>query len=187
MLEPIKVADEMLFFFINGKHNYVSDNVAIMLSSKILWLPLYTWLAFCIFKKYGEKIWAYLLSIFILILCSDQLSRLVKNSVMRFRPCHNQTIKELVHIVNNDCGGNYGFVSSHAANSAALATFIILLKLKNKKQMQIIMIAYCFLISVSRIMLGRHYPLDILGGWFIGISLAIVVFNIQEKLVKKNG
>ena len=48
---------------------------------------------------------------------------LFKNVFQRLRPCHNPQIADWVHIVNNKCGGQFGFVSSHAANVFAFATY----------------------------------------------------------------
>lgn len=45
-------------------------------------------------------------------------------------------------------------------------------------------ISYIALISFSRLYLGVHYPIDILGGWALGMSLAILFIKTKEPLEK---
>jgi len=187
LISILKKIDERLFFFINGKHSELSDNLATLASNKLAWIPLYLVVLIFLYKKFKNKIYAILPLVALLILTSDQLSRLIKNLVQRYRPCHNIELKNVVHLVNNDCGGIYGFVSSHAANSMALSLFIIMLFGKKNKAIMITMFIYCALVSLSRIMLGRHYPLDIAGGWLVGIVSSLFVYFLFNKLViKKN-
>ena len=42
-------------------------------------------------------------------------------------------------------------------------------------------IGVAFIIGVSRIIVGVHYPIDILGGW----GIAIVLYLIADFLLKK--
>jgi undecaprenyl-diphosphatase len=187
LISILKKIDERLFFFINGKHSELSDNLATLASNKLSWIPLYLVVLIFLYKKFKNKIYAILPLVALLILTSDQLSRLIKNIVQRYRPCHNIEFKNVVHLVNNDCGGIYGFVSSHAANSMALSLFIIMLFGIKNKAIMITMFIYCALVSLSRIMLGRHYPLDIAGGWLVGIVSSLFIYFLFNKLViKKN-
>ncbi len=187
LISILKKIDERLFFSINGKHSELSDNLATLASNKLSWVPLYLVLLIFLYKKFKNKIYAILPLVALLILTSDQLSRLIKNLVQRYRPCHNIELKNFVHLVNNDCGGIYGFVSSHASNSMALSFFIIMLFGKKNKAIIVTMFIYCSLVSLSRIMLGRHYPLDIAGGWLVGIVSSIFVYFLFNNLViKKN-
>ena len=151
-------------------------------SSKFFWIPLYLLLLIVLIKKFGSKIYYPILAVVLLILLSDQLSVFIKNKVQRLRPCHNPEMSNMVHMVNNDCGGAFGFVSSHACNSAALATFFILLFGLNNKKVFTISVFYCLIVSYSRIMLGRHYPLDIIGGWLLGALCGFLVFKVFQKI-----
>jgi membrane-associated phospholipid phosphatase len=69
----------------------------------------------------------------------------------------------------------------------ALSLFIIMLFGIKNKAIMITMFIYCALVSLSRIMLGRHYPLDIAGGWLVGIVSSLFIYFLFNKLViKKN-
>lgn len=118
-----------------------------------------------------------------MILVSDQLSVAVKNLVSRPRPCHNSTLSADVHLVNNKCGGLYGFYSSHASNTAALSMFLGLL-LRNGLLTTTLGI-WTFLVGYSRIYLGNHYPADILAGWIGGAGIAWVAFSLYQRYLKR--
>jgi undecaprenyl-diphosphatase len=92
-----------------------------------------------------------------------------------------------VYILNGHCGGRYGFISSHAANGWALATFVMMLVRKgniriafgmSRRLLFSLLLIFVTLISFSRIYLGVHYPGDILCGAFFGIALSYIFAKI---------
>lgn len=169
MLELIIEADQKIFLALNGIHWAATDFLWSQFSKNIIWLPLYVWLIYLFWNEYKIQIWKVLLSIFLLILVSDQTCNLAKNGFQRLRPCHEPSISALTHTVNNNCGGSYGFFSGHAANSFALFAFIIALFRKRHRGIEWVMLSYALLVSLSRIFLGVHYPLDILCGAICGL------------------
>ncbi len=70
-------------------------------------------------------------------------------------------------------GGSYGFPSCHAANSFALASFLILL-FANRK-LSLFIFAWAVLNSYSRVYLGVHYPGDLLVGAIIGTAAGLAM------------
>ncbi|MCD4794964.1 MAG: phosphatase PAP2 family protein [Bacteroidales bacterium] len=176
--------DTNLFLFLNKYHNEFFDIIMSNISKKMIWLPLYIFVAFLLFKKYKLKTGLILLVFFgLLITVSDQTSvHLFKNVFQRLRPCYNPEIHESMHYLKLS-GGHYGFVSSHAANAFAFASLSLLL-LKNKLY-SILIIFWAFIVSYSRIYLGVHYPGDIIGGALLGISISILIYIIIKKILKK--
>ena len=69
------------------------------------------------------------------------------------------------------------FPSGHAASSAALATAVILLAWPDRRfrwPIAITAVAYAFLVGLSRMYLGVHYPADVLAGWCLGVAWTLV-------------
>jgi undecaprenyl-diphosphatase len=170
--------DRDLFLLINGLYSDVTDFAMWWISKKITWIPLYVFLAWFLFKKFGKQgIYLILFSV-VLITLSDQGSVFIKNTVMRLRPCHDDSLAFLVHSVNGKCGGQFGFVSSHAANVMALFTYIVIITRNKYPYLTRMMMAFVMLVSYSRIYLGVHFPADIVGGWLVGILSAIITLGI---------
>ncbi len=179
MLEFLDKIDTQLFLFLNSLHSSFFDVIMHYLSAKTPWIPLYVIVAFFILKKYKFKRGVIVLLFFgLLIFLTDQSSvRLFKNVFERLRPCHNPDIQHLVHTLNH-CGGQFGFVSSHAANSFAFAV-LSLLVLKTRSYTISILI-WAFLVSYSRVYLGVHYPGDIICGGLLGALIAFLVYKLYE-------
>ena len=127
--------------------------------------------------------WLVVLSVAILITFSDQASVLVKESVGRYRPCHNELLKDKVQLINGACGGMYGFVSSHAANAFALTTFLIFFF--RRKDFALFMYLWASMVCYSRVYGGVHYPFDVLGGMLLGIFLGFIAYRFYFNFNKK--
>ena len=98
------------------------------------------------------------------IVLSDQISvHAFKEVFLRYRPCHNLVLQSQVHL-NGGCGGTYGFISSHAANTFALAMFLSLLFNGKIKYFTLFILVWASFVSYSRIYNGVHYPADIACG-----------------------
>ncbi len=184
MIDALIALDQELFFFVNQRGSEFWDGIMLFTTHKFSWIPLYAFLVYLIIKRKGkESIWV-LLSIALLITLADQGSvQLFKNMFERLRPCH---FLENVRLVTERCGGQFGFISSHAANSFALAVFIG--KALGNRKLFFALFVWAAAVAYSRVYVGVHYPLDILGGMLWGTFVALVVFNmyklIREKYVR---
>ena len=182
--EKILEIDTDLFLFLNQFYNNFFDIIMKQISAKLIWVPLYSIVLFFLYKKFKLKKTILLLFFFaLLITLTDQTSvHLFKNVFQRLRPCHNPEIQQLTHFLSLP-GSKFGFVSSHAANSFAFA-FLSLLLFRNKNY-TIFILTWAFVVSYSRIYLGVHYPLDIIGGAALGIFISILIYRIIEPWIKK--
>lgn len=182
MLETLINIDHGIFQAINGLHNDLLDTIMWWATDKYIWAPLYLALAIFLYRKYGRLGLMMILFAGVLILLSDQSSVLIKDMVQRLRPCHNDTLTFDVHLVNNRCGGLYGFVSSHAANTMALVVYLMLLTKRKFKWLNRSMFFYVMLVSYSRIYMGNHYPADVICGWLVGIVAAFITYYLYRSV-----
>jgi undecaprenyl-diphosphatase len=183
--DTIVEADHKLFFFLNGLHQNWLDAPMTLVSNRLVWIPLYAWILYLLYRKYGKGTWIILLCAIGLILFSDQTANVFKEIVQRFRPTHNPTFGHLVHTVNEYRGGTYGFFSGHATNAFALIMYLLLLLKPSKTYFKIILITYACITSYSRIYLGVHYPVDIVVGAFCGLGLGFLFTNFTKVLLQK--
>ncbi|MBN2479146.1 MAG: phosphatase PAP2 family protein [Parachlamydiales bacterium] len=77
---------------------------------------------------------------------------------------------------------------SGAAQTAIILPGMLIHHFKGKKWTWVVGGIFFFLLSLSRVYLGVHFPRDILLGWFIGILILLVylyLFPLIEKVLKK--
>ncbi|MCX7745144.1 MAG: phosphatase PAP2 family protein [Flavobacteriales bacterium] len=187
--------DHRLFFIINGTGSSFLDTMMVLASSKYFWIWLYILILIYFYSRFRAKALLVLLLLVVSVALTDLLSvHAFKNLVQRYRPCHNLEIKEQIRLVAGHCGGMYGFVSSHAANTAGIFFSLLfsgLLRwkkgLRTDKMMVGLLLLYILINGYSRVYLGVHYPLDVLGGWLlaavVGAGLGFLFNFIYKKYI----
>ncbi|RMG80555.1 MAG: phosphatase PAP2 family protein [Bacteroidetes bacterium] len=186
MVTHIIELDKELFLLLNGWHTPFFDWVFEYVSFKYTWIPLYLWWLYEIVQKEKKQFYFPLIWIILVITLSDQISvHLFKNVFQRLRPCHNPDIQHLVHIVNNHCGGKYGFVSSHAANTFALVTVVSNLLYRQKRKIKVLLFVWATIVAYSRVYLGVHYPLDIIAGAILGWTIGQGMWKFYQFILPR--
>ncbi len=171
--------DTHLFLVINGMHTDLWDGIMWWVSGKTTWWPFYLLLlGFMGWKKKWQLVWM-ILFIILVIAVTDQTSvHLFKNVVRRLRPCHEPSLEGMVHLVNNKCGGMFGFISSHAANAFGVALLALLwIRLR---WFAAVMVVWGLLIAYSRVYLGVHYPGDVLAGGLWGVFCGWLIYRLFQ-------
>ena len=188
MLERLIHIDTEVLLAINGWHAPWADTLMWIISARVTWIPLYLLLmGLLVWRfhkpvstsiKWLQKVPACVVMIVMLGLAvgvADFIaSGILKDLVARPRPTRVPELEGVLHLVNGYKSGIYGFVSSHAANTMALALLFSLIW-RNKIATIGLMLwvaANCY----SRMYLGVHYPTDILGGLIVGSLVAVLAY-----------
>jgi undecaprenyl-diphosphatase len=199
MLEQLLHIDTEILLAINGWHAPWADTLMWIISAKATWIPLYLLLIGLLVWRYRKPVmtsvkWLQKVPACVVMIAMIGLavgaadfiaSGILKELVARPRPTRVPELEGVLHLVNGYRSGRYGFVSSHAANTMAVALLFSLIW-RNKIATVGLMLwvaANCY----SRMYLGVHYPTDILGGLMVGALVAVVVYAmlVRYRLVEK--
>lgn len=181
MKERLNQLDTDLFLWLNGHFAPWLDPIMVWVTQRNSWIPFYAlligWLAF----RYRKQAIGMVLTLAAAVALSDQTaSALLKPLTLRLRPCHVPELQPLIHPVL-ECGGQYGFASSHASNSFALAMGLWLLIGHRVPALKWVFL-WALVVSYSRIYVGAHYPLDVMAGAGIGVVMATLSYLIYRQI-----
>lgn len=183
--------DEYLLLRLNGLHSPVLDVVMWTLSDRWVWLPFYVALAVVVFwRKRPAVAVCCLLLVALMITATDQTcASLIRPWVGRLRPSSpGCALSAAVHVVNGYRGGPYGFPSCHAANTFALAMYLMLVL--RWRPLSVTLMVWSAAVSYSRVYLGVHYPGDVLAGMAVGAvyaAMAAAVLGLMSERCFRRG
>jgi len=179
MISVLSSWDITLFRLINGQgHNYFLDwfmpfmtdlkNFRYVLPVLVVWVLVRE-------KKAGI---VFLVFIGLTLAITDQFSsHWLKDWVGRVRPCH---VLEEVRLLT-DCNTSYSFPSSHAVNIFAAAFFLS----QPLKKLSPLFFGIAGIVGYSRIYIGIHYPLDVIGGAAIGLLIAWPMRWLKDQVMAR--
>lgn len=177
MFEYLNDIDSTALLAVNGWNSTFQDAFWWMVSAKWASVLLVLALIWLLLRQNRRHALLVLVMLVLAVALADQLSSgLIKHLVERLRPTHDPSLESAVHVVNGYRGGMYGFVSSHAANFFAVATFIALIL--RHRLVTLSLFTWALLQCYSRVYLGVHYPGDILGGIVVGVLVGWLMWLI---------
>jgi undecaprenyl-diphosphatase len=161
---------------LQGAHP-VLDRVIPLFSHFDLWkIPL---IALLIFIAIRERLRGVLIVVGLgltILLSEAMCSLVVKEVIDRVRPCH---IHAWVRLIEGYCPKSPAFPSSHATNITAGIMYLSFFF----PRWLFAMVPLALLVGYSRVFLGVHYPLDVVGGAILGAGCGWAVFIVFKKLV----
>ena len=180
MLDLIQNIDNQLIKIIaNDFHQNVLDPIFPLVRNMFTWVPFYIIGAIWIFYKYKIVGLYWLLSLVIVVGITDSIGNYgFKKTFKRIRPCNDPLIKNDIKVLV-ECGSGYSFISNHAANHFAIATFIALSLSTKRKKLKYVLYFWAALIAFAQVYVGVHYVSDIIAGAIVGIIIA----NLINKLI----
>lgn len=183
--EPIQQFDQWLFLIINNKWgNSFFDVILPPVRDKFFWIPLYAIIAVLLCVKYRWKGVILILLLGLNFAASDQISSaVIKPAVGRMRPCNDENFQDKVTLRIELCGGGKSFTSSHATNTFAFATLLLLFFRKRYRWVAPLALFWASLVSFAQIYVGVHYPLDILGGALLGSIISLIIYKIAVRFI----
>ena len=178
MIEYLNDIDADALLAVNGLHDLFQDAFWWMVTAKWSSLLLVLALMWLLLHQNRRHVALVLAMLALAVLLADQVSSgLIKHLVERLRPTHDPSLESMVHVVNGYRGGLYGFVSSHAANSFAVATLLSFIM--RHRLVTLSLFTWSLLQCYSRMYLGVHYPGDILGGIVVGMLAGWLVWHLM--------
>ena len=141
---------------------------------EIFW-PLTILLLFSVGGWSGKKT-AVVIAISMLVLIP--LGELAKDIVARPRP----VIPKSDFLIASD--KEYSFPSGHAVIVSAGTAGALFLYRKTSKQyvVSIILAIEASLVCISRVYVGGHYPLDVVGGILLGVGVSVIFIGIEKRI-----
>jgi len=183
MLDYVIHLDKKLFVFLNNLGSKPFDEIWLLITKQINWIPFFLILLFILYKKLGtKKLGIAILILAALITFTNEITDVIKFSVQRVRPCNDDTLAGLIRVVKDS--DTFSYFSGHASNSTAAMMFVFLILRKHYKYSYLIFL-YPLIFAYSRIYLGLHFPLDIISGYVFGGFTGILFYFLFEKLSNK--
>ena len=186
-MNALRALDERLFVLLNGFHHPTLDVAMYWITDRWFWVPFYGLLIYLMLRYHGRQGWVVVLGAVVAAALADRISSgFFKPFFERPRPCHVAHLEAAVHLLENRCGGAYGFVSAHAANTFALAAYLWL-TWRRRLAWAGWLFVWAAVVSYSRIYVGVHYPADLLGGALLGVLLAWLCYQLTGLYFRRTG
>ncbi|QNH63950.1 phosphatase PAP2 family protein [Hymenobacter sediminicola] len=185
MIETLQAFDNWLLLTANRNHTAKLDTLMVFFTERFVWFPAYFVLLVLLAYLFGRRAYLLLPLLGLSVALADSISsRLFKPYFARLRPCHNPDLSATLNLVNG-CGGQFGFMSSHAANAFALTVFMALVLPRRFRIAKWLLLAWAVVVSYSRIYLAAHFPSDVLAGALLGSALAWICATLYKRQAAK--
>jgi len=173
LMKQLLSYDQHLFKLINYEwSNAFFDWLMPWLRNSEMWYPLYLFLVLLVIINFKKSGWWWLIFAAGTVILTDFVSSgIIKNNIIRLRPCNEPDIASWVKVLVGYRPQSSSFTSSHAANHFGMATFLYLTLKTRFNKWPVLFFFWAFSISFAQVYVGVHYPIDIICGALIGILI----------------
>jgi undecaprenyl-diphosphatase len=174
---PIIRIDSSAFSIINSSHSQALNQLMISLTKygrEVFW-PIAIILLFVLGGWTGKKT-AVVIALSMLVLIP--LGVLAKDIVARPRP----SIPKSGFLIPTD--SEYAYPSGHAIIVSAGAAVALMMFRDTQKRLAIslALAAEAALVCLSRVYVGGHYPLDVIGGILLGVGVSFIFVGTEKHI-----
>ncbi len=125
-----------------------------------------------------KRHWQYGVGFVVASLLSLATSEYLKAAFARPRPAF---------VPHLDFTNNFAYPSGHATSAAVVYfLFALLVPTHRRSRWLFAALILAFLTGASRVMLGVHWPSDVIGGWMLGAAFAIAMVSVLQKTKGKS-
>ncbi len=176
---PITSIDTLVFVKVNDSHFLPLNSLMIILTEygrEVVWSLVM--ILFFVFGGHTGRKAAFAMLLAMIILVPATIG--IKETVGRSRP----EVPSVDFLLAPDT--EYSFPSGHAVLVSAGAALALAL-FRDSRKMLAIAISLAIeaaLVCISRIYVGGHYPLDVIGGILLGTGIAFILISMTNSLEK---
>lgn len=163
-----------ILMFLQEISNPFLDRIFIFLTnlgSETFYVLVITFIYWCVNKHLGVRL-------FVTIMATSFSNSFLKDLFHTQRPFSHEDIKPIYV----DSAPGYSFPSGHTQNSTTF-WYYLMTKIKSKA-VYLIGWTIIVLVAFSRLYLRVHWPIDVLGGFFFGIIIAVLSHHIIKRVEK---
>ena len=166
-----------------GETAVTAANICSILGEELVLISILAILYLCYDKKIGLKVG-------INMALAQVLYPMIKNVFIRRRPYMDHASIECLRPVDTEAdlmdvsAQGFSFPSGHSTNSViAYGSLAYYLK---KPVWKVLAIVIPILVGFSRVVLGNHYPTDVLVGWALGAAVVFATGRLLKLMEGKN-
>lgn len=136
----------------------------------------------CFDKEAGKKLG-------LSVVTGNIINPMLKNIVLRRRPYFDHPEIKCLKPVDSSfdiydvAGQGFSFPSNHSTNAVIVYGGIPIFVRKNRVTVSLAIILP-LMVGLSRVLVGVHYPTDVLAGWITGAAVLFLIRFLQERVKK---
>ena len=183
-LDGLLRLDRQLFNLINERgSSTLLDVILPFLRESQFWVPFYLFMILFMTFNFGRLGWWWVLAFVLTAALADIISsHIIKENIMRIRPCRDPELAAEVIFRVNYCPKSSSFTSSHATSHFALSMFIYQ-TLKRLSKWWGLIFAWAIIICYTQVYVGVHYPLDVIGGGILGCGIGAFMAYMYRRQI----